>query len=149
MKRYFAEVIERKVARCEPLFFYDHPLHGNRELGLAVLRQALLTGARPVTLAGYARWWTRRSALLRLLGSCWPDDVSAPARVAAASDGIVARVTLGLAVAECPLTEGPLPAPVSPRAPYRAPGGAGEAREFDLRTAAGSALTSFLRWRQR
>jgi len=60
MIRYFASVVERKIAVCEPIIFYHHP----RDMHLSVLEwlfQEMRYEKVPVkTMSEYAWWWKTR-----------------------------------------------------------------------------------------
>jgi len=146
MEQYYSEVIRRKTMRGDPLFLYDHPLHENLGVGRAVLEEALRKGASPVTLGGFARWWLLRCRLLLQLGS--PGITSAAAGQAAAEAGMCVRVSSLEGEAEVPLGESFRPESVRLPREYRSAADIGRTREFDLRTAIGSAVTAAMRWRK-
>ena len=61
MIRYFASVVERKIAVCEPIIFYHHP----RDMHLDVLEwlfQEMRYEKVPTkTMSEYALWWKMRT----------------------------------------------------------------------------------------
>jgi hypothetical protein len=62
MIRYFAEVIQRKLAVREPLFFYHHPNDGRHNV-LDWLFQEMRRERVPAkTMIDYVRWWKMRTA---------------------------------------------------------------------------------------
>lgn len=63
MKTYFADVIDRKMRRCEPLFFYHHPGHHEWGVIRGLCELALSRDAKPLTLGEYAGWWEGRSGI--------------------------------------------------------------------------------------
>jgi hypothetical protein len=76
MQEYYAAVIDRKIARGEPLFFYSHPTHHGWETIRFLLRYAQQKGIDAATFGEYARWWKRRS-----VSKCVVDTGSASATV--------------------------------------------------------------------
>ncbi|HEX9005645.1 MAG TPA: polysaccharide deacetylase family protein, partial [Bacteroidota bacterium] len=144
MEAYYADLLVRKIARAQPLFLYDHPIHGYAELGRTVLAEALRAGARPVTLGGFARWWRRRAAVLHVGDK------------AIAADGLSLHLSTPGGESFVPLVprEGQSPAPqgegpTRSRALFHAPEGIRDTREFDLRTTIGAAFQAMSRRRQR
>jgi hypothetical protein len=61
MQDYYAAVMDRKLSRGEPLFFYTHPSHHGWETVRFLLRHARAKGIESATLGEFARWWKRRS----------------------------------------------------------------------------------------
>ena len=64
MKEYYDGVIEMKIRRGDPLFFFHHPVHRELDVVRSICARAQGDGIRSMTLAGYASWWKRRSSLL-------------------------------------------------------------------------------------
>ncbi len=60
MKEYFRRVIEEKLLRGEPLFFYHHPTHHCRDVVQFIFRYVAEKGIENTTMLEYARWWKKR-----------------------------------------------------------------------------------------
>lgn len=75
MRRYFSEVVDRGVARREPVILYGHPGHGKYDLIADDIEHAIATGCAPMTMGDVARWWKRRSAI-RFEGTIEGESVS-------------------------------------------------------------------------
>ena len=62
MSEYFHSVVEGKILRCEPLFFYHHPGHRNWDVVRDLCEHALIR--RPsLVMSEFAAWWQCRRAL--------------------------------------------------------------------------------------
>jgi hypothetical protein len=57
---YFRMVIERKLLRDEPLFFYHHPSHRGWEIVRFIFQLLAERGIENTTFADYGRWWKTR-----------------------------------------------------------------------------------------
>jgi hypothetical protein len=62
MMEYYDRVVQTKLLRDEPLFFYHHPGHRCPDVVRCLLERARLGGVVNMTLRDYARWWRGRSA---------------------------------------------------------------------------------------
>lgn len=60
MTEYYLNVIDRKVNAGDPLVFYHHPTHERWGVIEGLLLAAQQRGARNLTFAEYARWWSLR-----------------------------------------------------------------------------------------
>ncbi|MBI5474586.1 MAG: hypothetical protein HY961_19795 [Ignavibacteriae bacterium] len=60
MNDYFTRVIDAKLARDEPLFFYHHPTHHCFDVMKDIFRRIEELGIGNVTMLEFARWWRRR-----------------------------------------------------------------------------------------
>ncbi len=60
MTDYFEGVIERKILRREPLFFYHHPSHQHWDVVRSLFHTARKNHVEGMTMGAYARWWERR-----------------------------------------------------------------------------------------
>jgi len=60
MKEYYRMVIDQKLARNEPLFFYHHPTHRCWDVVRFIFDYVQQKGIRNTTFADYARWWKKR-----------------------------------------------------------------------------------------
>jgi hypothetical protein len=60
MKDYFRRIVDRKICRNEPLFFYHHPGDGSPDVVDDLFTCVREFGIRHTTLAGYAHWWKKR-----------------------------------------------------------------------------------------
>ena len=148
MQEYYAAVIDRKLSRGEPLFFYSHPTHHSWETIRFVIRYAREKGIEAVTLAEFARWWKRRS-----VAKCVVDTGSASASVSiqpgsSGADGLWLRVSRG------PGLEALVPMadtldlerlPWSPMAVTTLPPDIRRIREFDPRGVMGDIYTEMMR----
>jgi hypothetical protein len=63
MMEYFERVVQTKLARHEPLFFYHHPGHHHISVIEHLFARAAQDGVMNLTMREYARWWTERGAL--------------------------------------------------------------------------------------
>ena len=63
MKEYFRAVIDQKLLRQEPLFFYHHPVHRCWDVVRDMFDYVQERGIGNTTLGEYARWWKRRNAV--------------------------------------------------------------------------------------
>jgi len=63
MAGYYAEVVDRKLRRREPLIFYHHPGHREWEVVRSLCRNVRSPDIRAMTLGEYGAWWERRGAL--------------------------------------------------------------------------------------
>ena len=59
MTDYFQAVIENKLCRRAPIFFYHHPRNGHVRVLQNIVE--MVQGIRPVRMIDYARWWKKRS----------------------------------------------------------------------------------------
>lgn len=62
MREYFQRVIDDKLLRDEPLFFYHHPTHRHTEVMRSLFRLVREQGIENITLGAFARWWRKRLA---------------------------------------------------------------------------------------
>ncbi len=60
MKEYFIRVIDEKLLRDEPLFFYHHPTHHCWDVVRAMLRYVEEKQIDNTTMIDYSRWWLKR-----------------------------------------------------------------------------------------
>ncbi|MEK7251361.1 MAG: hypothetical protein AAB209_13170, partial [Bacteroidota bacterium] len=60
MKEYFRRVIEEKLLRDEPLFFYHHPTHHCCDVVQFIFQYVAEKGIENTTMLEYARWWKKR-----------------------------------------------------------------------------------------
>lgn len=60
MQEYFRRVIEEKLARDEPLFFYHHPTHHAWDVVRFIFHYLETRGVESLTMLDFARWWTTR-----------------------------------------------------------------------------------------
>lgn len=60
MQEYFARVIDEKLSRHEPLFFYHHPTHRSWNVVRFIFRHLETRGIENITMLDFARWWTAR-----------------------------------------------------------------------------------------
>ena len=63
MSQYFRGVMERKMSRGEPLFFYHHPSHRSWGVMEDLFEQARRFGITSTTLLDFAEWWKRRERI--------------------------------------------------------------------------------------
>lgn len=60
MVAYFRSVMDQKLARNEPLFFYHHPTHHHWGVVRSLFSDSQQKGINDITLGEYARWWKDR-----------------------------------------------------------------------------------------
>lgn len=60
MAAYYRMVMDMKLARNEPLFFYHHPTHHHWDVVRTLFSDSQMKGVNDITLGGYARWWKKR-----------------------------------------------------------------------------------------
>ena len=60
MNEYFRRVIDSKLTRNEPLFFYHHPTHHGHDVMKFIFRRIEELGIANLTMLEYARWWKKR-----------------------------------------------------------------------------------------
>ncbi len=63
MTQYFARVVQEKLARHEPLFFYHHPVHKTWNVVRRLFADLRDRGVEGTTLGSFARWWIRRKSV--------------------------------------------------------------------------------------
>lgn len=148
MQEYYAAVIDRKVARGEPLFFYSHPTHHSWETIRFLVRSAQERGIESSTFGEYARWWKRRS-----LSKCLVDTGSASASVSIQTGGAGAD-DFWLRVSRAPGLEAIVPLtgsldlerlPWGPMTLTTVPPDIRRTREFDPRSVVGDVFTEMMR----
>ena len=60
MNEYFRRVIDSKLTRNEPLFFYHHPTHHSYDVMKFIFQYIEDLGIANLTMLEYARWWKKR-----------------------------------------------------------------------------------------
>lgn len=60
MKEYFRRVIDAKLLRYEPLFFYHHPTHRHADVVRFIFQYVRQRGIGNTTMLDFARWWKKR-----------------------------------------------------------------------------------------
>ncbi len=61
MKEYFNFMVDQKLTRAEPLFFYGHPYHREWDVIRALFRRIREEKIETTTLGEFALWWKRRA----------------------------------------------------------------------------------------
>jgi hypothetical protein len=152
MTAYFRRVMERKLLRAEPLFFYHHPTHMHWEVVRAMIRTAREAGVPFMSLGEFARWWrTRLNTRFGFEADGTGIRITTPDRETplpaeafgvrcSRSDG-----TVCVAPAETPVSAG---SPAwRPRRTAPVPDDLRRIREPDLRSSLGAIMDSILRYR--
>ncbi len=150
MVAYYASVIRRKMARQEPVFLLDHPVHRNHRVIAEVVTEAVRRGAIPVRFLDYLRWWQRREDALKGISLTWDgkrvcsstresDLVDPPVRLRVTTPTGGSFLSIG-GESE-PGNDGKYPTDDDSFSIEDAR----RSREFDLRTAFGVTATLFLR----
>ena len=72
MIQYFRDVIDAKILRNEPLFFYHHPGHRYPEVVQAILECGTSGATQTMSLGAFASWWKDRLSVVP--GFCLEGD---------------------------------------------------------------------------
>jgi hypothetical protein len=148
MQEYYTAVIDRKLSRGEPLFFYSHPTHHSWETVRFLVHYAREKGIETATFGEYARWWKRRTT-----SKCVVDAGSASASVSVHPGGANAD-DLWLRVSRAPGLEAVVPVaenldmerlPWAPMTLTNLPPDIRRTREFDPRSLVGDIYTVMMR----
>lgn len=67
MDEYYSMVIDEKLLRGEPLFFYHHPTHRSWETVRRMMAAIKQRNIECTTLGAFAAWWQERRSCLRLV----------------------------------------------------------------------------------
>ena len=150
MVRYYGAVIKRKMARSEPLFLLDHPVHRNHDVMGEVVADAMHRGALPVRFGEYLRWWKVRGTILRTLSMTWNENALASTlrQPELADPSVLIKMTTVDGDAFLPIGTHAVPHPNDRTVPPESAFPIEDfrrSREFDLRTAFGVATTMCLR----
>ena len=148
MSQYFREVVDQKLFRREPLFFYHHPGHRQWDVVRNLCDHLRASGARPVTLGEYAGWWSTRRALrpsFRFEGDSVITSIEGGAPGAGAVDVSVCISRRGGEEILVPLLEGDSGKKRHGVTPYVSPLDITRIREFDLRGEIGRQFTRLQR----
>ena len=148
MQQYFHRVVEAKLLRREPLFFYQHPGHRQWDVIRDLCDHAKASGAQPITLGKYASWWSARRALrpsFRLDG-----DSVITSLDAGAPESVPCDVRVHISRKEAGEVTVPLPAGDAGRERHRIqqfvpPADIARTREFNLRGEIGRQFTRLQR----
>jgi hypothetical protein len=148
MQDYYAAVIDRKLSRGEPLFFYTHPTHHSWETVRFLVRYVRERGIETATFGEVARWWKRRS-----LSKCVADTGTSRAAVSLQPVGNKAD-DLWLRVSRAPGVEALIPyastldfesIPWVPMGLSAPSADIRRTREFDPRSLVGDIYTEMMR----
>ncbi len=148
MQEYYRAVMDRKLARGEPMFFYSHPSHHSWETVRFLLRYAREKGIESSTFGEFARWWKRRT-----LSKCVVDTGTASAMVSVQPGGASAN-NLWLRVSRAPGLEAVIPVspsldleriPWAPMTLTSLPPDIRRIREFDSRSVVGDLYRDMMR----
>ena len=74
MVRYYAAVMERKLAVHEPIFFYTHPGDGHFDLLRSLFDRVGVESVKAMTFSEYARWWLERERILKAIDITVKED---------------------------------------------------------------------------
>lgn len=144
MVEYFVGVIDRKIARHEPVFLYDHPIHDCVDVGWEILKRVrALPG---MTLGEYATWWKERIMHLETLtvefrdGMLWcrDDRPSNGIRLAISTVAGEANAAVDSAIDLARVS-------LRPPVPFRGLEDVRRSRDFDVRTWIGTTVVSLFR----
>ncbi len=148
MQDYYGAVMNRKIARGEPLFFYHHPTHHSWETVRFLLRYARENGIESATLGEFTRWWKRR-----FVSKCMVEMATTSASVSVLPGGGNAE-DLWLRVSRAPGLEAVIPLtqslnleelPWAPMTLTPIPSDIRRTSEFDPRTLVGDIYAEMMR----
>jgi hypothetical protein len=148
MQEYYNAVVDKKLARGEPLFFYTHPTHHSWETVRSLIGHIRGKGVDSATFGEVARWWKRRS-----LSKCVVDTERSTATVHVQPVGN-GPDELWLRVSRAPGLEAIVPysetldfdrVPWTPMTVTDLPDDVRRIREFDPRSLVGDIYTEMMR----
>ncbi len=151
MKEYFRKVIDEKLTRAEPVFFYHHPTHHHWDVVESILQSMRDYGIDSVSFGEYARWWKKRHRL-KFLATFADDMFSSRSQETSdgdADEGMMLRITtaggkeLLVPIGEAIRFQSASWMQTSP--PVAPPDDIRRIREFDPRSVLGELHTKFMR----
>ncbi|MGA9121382.1 MAG: hypothetical protein WB699_18590, partial [Bacteroidota bacterium] len=147
MVKYFTALLRRNVAREEPVFLLDHPIHENQDVIRQVVDEATRLNLVPTKLSDFAAWWQKREKVLRELSIDWDGNSVTSSSATENNPSFMLKVTTPGTALMQPVgasRDSAIPA-TSYLDTSRSVDDLRRSRQFDLRTEIGVATTKALR----